>query len=177
MKKLVLISFGIVINFICFSQTTTNSVSLVDDQNPNFERSRSFYMKSAANLTEHEGQTIQETYKAIDDMELKKERKELKLQRRHEIRLARINNRRHINRYYWNRYNGYNNYGYNGYSNYYGNNNYGYNNYGYNNYGYNNYNQPYQPLGNYSPQSNILGGVNAVLGTALLGLTIYSLFH
>lgn len=152
-----------------------DSVSLLPDQNPNFQKSRTKYMEQSAALTQNEGQTIQQTYKAIDDVQAKKERKELAATRRQERRMARIQSRGYryggYNNYgYYN--NGYNNYGYgNGYGNYGYNNGYGnYNNYGYGNYGYNNYGYGYRP--------NFWGGptfntINSAVGTALLGLTLW----
>lgn len=135
----------------------TNSVKaqeeLAPDQNPNYKKSMEKYMTDKDELLKNQGKTIQATYKAIDDMQLKEERKVLRRTYRQERRLARINNRG----YYYNPYYSYNNpfaynYGYN-----YGNN-YG-NNYGYN-YGYTPYYRPYC-------------GLNTVASAALLGLGLY----
>lgn len=106
-------------------------------------------MADSNTLTSTEGQTIQQTYKAIDDVQAKKERKELASQRRHERRMARIQARGNRNRYYYNDYDYY--YGYPGYRNPYG---------------------FYRP-GYYS--GNIYNNVNSVLNTALLGLTLWSI--
>lgn len=145
-------------------QAQNDSVNLLPDQNPNFQRSRAKYMEQSAELTKNQGQTIQDTYKAIDDVQAKKERRELAATRRHERRMARIMSR---------------GYGYGGYYNGYGYDNYGYNNYGYNNYGYygNPYPNYYNPWnGYYRPRywgGPGLGAVNSAVGTALLGLTLW----
>jgi hypothetical protein len=156
--------------FFIAANAQNDSVSLLPDQNPNFQRSRAKYMEQAVALTQNEGQTIQQTYKAIDDVQAKKDRKELAATRRHERRMARIQSRGYG-------YGGYYNQGY-GYNN--GYNNYGYNNYGYNN-GYNNgyYGSPYPNYGNggyYRPRywgGPTFGTINAAVGTALLGLTLW----
>lgn len=145
-----------------------DSVTLLPDQNPNFQRSRAKYMEQSAELTKNQGQTVQATYKAIDDVQAKKERRELAATRRHERRMARILSRGYGYGGYYNTYGyGYNNYGYN---------NYGYNNYDYNNYGY--YGNPYYGNtwgGYYRPRywNGPLGTVNGAIGTALLGLTLW----
>jgi len=128
------------------------------DQNPNYYKSRDKYMAKSEELLANQGKTIQETYKAIDDMQLKQERKDLARQRRHERRMARIQSR---GRYYYG-----NNY-YN--SGYYGNG------YGYNSNYYNGYANPY---GYYHPSyynNNIYGNVNGILNTALLGVALWSI--
>lgn len=127
---------------------------LLPDQNPNYRNSMEKYMAEKDELLKNQGKTIQNTYKAIDDMELKAERKAQRKMFRQERRLARINNRS----YYYNPYMNmsYNPYGYN-----YGMN-YGYNNFGYNG-GY------YAPT-MYNPYAI---GLNTVTNTALLGLGLY----
>ena len=140
--------------FLISANAQNDSVTLLPDQNPNFQKSRAKYMAQSVELTKNEGQTIQDTYKAIDDVQAKKDRKELALTRRHERRMARIQSR-----------------GYRRGGHYY-NNGYGYNNYGYNN-GY--YGSPYS---NYGSRPNYLNGptfgtVNSVVNTALLGLTLW----
>lgn len=161
--------------FCIGANAQNDSVSLLPDQNPNFQRSRAKYMEQSAELTKNQGQTVQDTYKAIDDVQAKKERKELAAARRHERRMARIMSRGY----------GYGGYYNNGYG--YGYNNYGYNNYGYgyNNYGYNNgyYGNPYPNYGYGNPWGGYyrprfwggpaFGAVNSAIGTALLGLTLW----
>lgn len=134
---------------------------LVPDQNPNYKRSMEKYMAQKDELLKNEGKTVQATYKAIDDMEIKQQRKDQRRLFRQERRLARINNRgRFYSPYYYG--NGYSPYGY------------GYNNYGYNNFGYN---YGYSPASYYSPYSIGLNTVNTVASTALLGLGLYWAFH
>lgn len=159
MKTLASIIFTVIFYSSINAQNVSGTVTLAPDQNPNYERSRDKYMKESENLTKNESQTIQQTYKAIDDVQAKQERRELAASRRHERKMARIQSRgnRRYNR-------GYNNGNYN-------------NGYYYN--GYNNYNGYYNnPLGGYSPQyysNNIYGSVNSVLNTALFGLAVWSL--
>lgn len=149
MKTIFTFFISAFVSLSIYGQTAVASSTLLPDQNPNFEKSRSKYMADSNNLIASEGQTIQQTYKAIDDVEAKKERKELASQRRHERRMARIQARGNRNRYYYNDYDYY--YGYQGYRSPYG---------------------FYRP-GYYSGQ--IYNNVNSVLNTALLGLTIWSI--
>ena len=128
---------------------------LLPDHNPNYKKSMDKYMAEKDELLKNQGKTIQATYKAIDDMELKAERKAQRKMFRQERRLARINNRS----YYYNPYMSYN--PYYGYNNNFGIN-YGYNNWG-GNYGY------YAPT-MYNPYAI---GLNTVTNTALLGLGLY----
>ncbi len=171
MKHIITIALS---TLFCISVNAQHdSVNLLPDQNPNFQRSRAKYMEQSVELTKNQGQTIQDTYKAIDDVQAKKERRELAATRRHERRMARIMSRGY----------GYGGYYNNGYS--YGYNNYGYNNYGYNNYGYNNgyYGNPYPNYGYgngwggyYRPRywgGPTFGTINSAIGTALLGLTLW----
>lgn len=188
MKNIVIIA----LSFICYINVNAqkDSMQLLPDQNPNFQKSRSKYIEQSVKLTQNEGLTIQETYKAIDDMEAKKERKELAATRRQERRLLRIQSRGYGRQNYYNRgyYNGNGNGGYNNYGNGYNNYNNGYNNYGnygngYNNYGngYNNYNNyGYNPFGYNGPR--LLGGpvfnaIGSSLNTALLGLTLWHILR
>jgi hypothetical protein len=152
---------------------------LLPDQNPNYKVSMDKYIQQKDELTKTAGLTIQNTYKAIDDVALKIEKKAARRAARNERRLARIENR---NRYYSNRY--YSNYS-NSYQPYYTRpysysnqryspnyNYYGYNNYGHNNYGYNNgYNNAYRrySYSYYRPAC----AVNTVASAALLGLGLY----
>ena len=134
---------------------------LAPDQNPNYKKSLEKYMAKKDELTKNEGTTVQATYKAIDDMQIRQENKDLRKSNRQDRRLARINNRGY---YYGSPY-------YNNNSMYYNNSgypyNYGYNNYGYGGgfgygvgFGYNNYNryQNYNPYNNYYHSSY---GVNS----------------
>jgi hypothetical protein len=154
MKTLILLIFSVVFVTI-HAQTIADTNTLLPDQNPNYQKSRDKYVAESATLTKNEGQTVQQTYKAIDDVQAKKERKELASQRRQDRRMARIQSRGQRNRYYGN-------YDYNNYNNgYYAN-------------GYTN------PYGFYHPQyysNNIFRNVNPILNTTLYGLAIWSLLR
>ena len=157
MKAILLFALSIVfLNINAQTTTATTSSTLLPDQNPNYLKSREKYMSESAALTKNEGQTIQQTYKAIDDMQAKKERKELASQRRQDRRMARIQSR---HSYRQNRR--YSNYDYLNYNN------------GYYSNGYNN------QYGLYHPQyysNNIYRNYNPILNTALFGLAIWSIF-
>ncbi len=156
MRTILLIALSIVFytNTNAQAGTGVTTPTLLPDQNPNYQKSRDKYMQESATLTKNEGQTVQQTYKAIDDVQAKKERKELASERRHERRMARIQsrgNRRNNPRFF--------------------NNNPYYNDYYYYN---------YDPYGFRSPQyysNNIYGNTNSVLNTALLGLTVWSILR
>ena len=131
------------------------------DQNPNYKESESKYLEQAVELTKSQGQTIQDTYEAYDWTENKLNEKNARIQRRHERRLMRHQPSSICQPYYSNGY------GNNGY----GNN--GYYNSNYNN-GYNNsYNNGYGT--NYPNSINSWG--STILGTAILGTTLYYLFN
>lgn len=181
MKRIITIALSAL--FFITANAQNDSVTLLPDQNPNFQRSRAKYMEQAATLTQNEGQTIQQTYKAIDDVQAKKDRKALAATRRHERRMARIQSRGYGYGGYYNQGYGYGNSGYNnyGYNNGYGN--YGYNN-GYNNYGNNGYyGSPYQnygnnPWGGYRPRywgGPTFGTISSAINTTLLGLTLWQI--
>ncbi|WP_010520380.1 hypothetical protein [Aquimarina agarivorans] len=94
-----------------------NSDKLAEDQNPNYKVAMEKYMESPKELTLLQSTTVQETYKAIDPLEEKRElrsqRRQYRAQRpywRHQRRLERIKN----TRYYENNNNwgGFYNYGY-----------------------------------------------------------------
>lgn len=162
MKSIVSIAISFLFYINVSAQETVTTPTLLPDQNPNYQKSRDKYMAESVTLTQTEGTTIQQTYKAIDDVQAKKERKELAVERRHERRMARIQSRSYRRQNYYN--NGWRNNGY--YNNGYYNNGY------YNNGYYSN------PSGWYNPSyypNNVLGPVNSVLNTALLGLTIWSI--
>ena len=75
-----------------FVLTANSSIaqSLVDsDQNPNYMVSRDKYMKIADSVTAWHSTTPQETYKAIDYLEDKREAREERRQFRRELRLER----------------------------------------------------------------------------------------
>ena len=164
MKNIVslILTFTLYINVNAQTVTVATTGTLLPDQNPNYQKSKDKYMAGASEFTKNEGVTIQETYKAIDDVQAKKERKELAVERHHERRMARIQTRGY-RRQNNNRYN--NNGDCNNYNNGYYNNN---------------YNQGFysNPLNGYYPQynqNNRYNNFGSVLNTALLGLTIWSL--
>ncbi len=86
-------------------------------QNPNFEVSLKDYQAINKNLILLQGTTLQETYKAIDPQEQKRERRAERRLRRHERALARANRPTYLYGYdYYDPYPGfcnYNNFGYN----------------------------------------------------------------
>lgn len=81
----------------------------VSDQNPNFEKSLIKYDLQKDNASAQQSITLQETYVVKDWREIKEEKKEVKAERKHELRKMRIEsntqNRRYNNQYYSNRYN------------------------------------------------------------------------
>lgn len=86
---------------IGFQATLLNAQDM--DQNPNFMQSQEKYMASSDQYTSLQGTTSQETYKAIDYVEEKRERQAIRRnnramrpQWRHERRLERIKNTRYI---------------------------------------------------------------------------------
>lgn len=89
------------------------------EQNPNYRVSMDKYMVVKDSIISEFGTTAQDTYKAYDWYEAKQEKKALRRQNRHEVRMARAENSGY--------YSGYGN-GYYGFSNY---NSYG-RNWGYN---------------------------------------------
>jgi hypothetical protein len=104
------------------------SQSLAPDQNPDYMVSQAKYMGMADSINTWHGTTPQETYKAIDWMAARQERRDERRAFRRQIRMERA-------RYGWY----YNDYGYNYYPNTYSyypvySRNYGYNYHPYNNY-------------------------------------------
>lgn len=104
--------------------------NLAPDQNPNYKQSLEKYLALKDSLILFEGTTLQQTYKAIDFMQAKEDRRN---ERRADRRFRR--NNRSMNRFNRNFDNGF--YGYN---NFYGNrwNNNGWNNWNNNSWGNNN---------------------------------------
>jgi len=96
MKKLLLLH--IVLGFF-ITINAQNSSQLEEDQNPNYKTSLEKYVSVADQYTQQQGTTAQETYKAIDPLEEKRElralRRQYRAQRpywRHQRRLERIKN-------------------------------------------------------------------------------------
>jgi hypothetical protein len=167
MKSIVSIAISFLFYINVSAQETVTTTTLLPDQNPNYQKSRDKYMAESVTLTKTEGTTIQQTYKAIDDVQAKKERKELAIEHRHERRMARIQSRSYRRQAYYN--NGWRNNGF--FDNGYYNNGY-YNNGYYNNGFYSNPPSWHRP---YYYQNNLFGSVNSTLNTALLGLTLWSI--
>lgn len=109
------------------------SQSLAPDQNPDYMVSQAKYMGMADSLNSNHGVTIQETYKAIDWMADRQQRRDDRRAFRRQLRYQRAQNGWYNNDY------GYYNSGFSYYPAYGGN--YGYNYGRYNNY-YNNYYRP-----------------------------------
>src|ERR1700741_4465284 len=59
-------------------KVTKAQEELSPDQNPNYKKSLEKYMAKKDELTKNEGTTMQATYKAIDDMQIKQEHKDLR---------------------------------------------------------------------------------------------------
>ncbi|WP_051568364.1 hypothetical protein [Crocinitomix catalasitica] len=95
---------------------------LLPDQNPNYQKSAEKYAERSVELTANQSQTIQDTYKAYDWREAKQEAKDLRLERKYELKKLRYETRGRYDGCYGNYYGpSYNNYGnryYNGYRNY-----------------------------------------------------------
>lgn len=72
--------------------------SLEKDQNPNYETSLKKYSEELKKSSNTMGTTVQDTYKAIDEWQDRKDAKianrRLRIENRHERRMARINGRR-----------------------------------------------------------------------------------
>lgn len=107
-----------------FLVTGTNAqTGLAPDQNPNYMISRDKYLHLADSITAYHSTTIQDTYKAIDWMEYRREARESRRQFRRDLRMERARNYGYYNydpiydyNYYpyYNRYRNYRNYGYYG---------------------------------------------------------------
>lgn len=95
--------------------------SLEPDQNPNYQNSLDKYKENTSEYLSLQGTTKQQTYKAIDPMEEKRELKALRRKNRanrplwrHQRNLRRIENTRYYRGNY--NYNNYGNFGYNRYN-------------------------------------------------------------
>ncbi len=83
------------------------------DQNPNYKNSAEKYALQADALLANQGETVQETYKAYDWTEYKAERRQSRIDRRHELRMERARYNFYPRPYYGFNYG----YGYNFYPN------------------------------------------------------------
>jgi hypothetical protein len=92
---------------LCFSAGAQNE-ALLPDQNPNYMNSQKKYMDKREEASSSQGQTVQNTYQAIDEFQRnKKQRIERRMQRRqwrHQEQMAYYNNA-YPNSYYYNPYN------------------------------------------------------------------------
>lgn len=88
---------------------------LAPNQNPNYKVSQEKYRANKDESLKTEGTTVQATYKAIDDMQIRQDRRDLRRSYRQERRLARINNCGYYSPYL---YNNCNSYGYDSYTPY-----------------------------------------------------------
>lgn len=87
MKNIITILTAFTFTFISFGQTE-------DDQNPNFQKSlRKYQTINESNPETKQSVTIQDTYKVEDWREVKEEERDLKAERRHELRKMRIEGR------------------------------------------------------------------------------------
>ena len=91
----------------------SSAQSLVADQNPNYAVSRDKYMKLADSLTDGQGTTIQDTYKAIDWLADRAEAREERREFRRQLRMERLRwNNNYIGSYYYPAYRYRGGYGY-----------------------------------------------------------------
>ncbi|MBG6130027.1 hypothetical protein IWQ47_001890 [Aquimarina sp. EL_43] len=81
---------------------SAQETQLAQDQNPNYKKAMNRFLKNSQEYTIQQGTTVQETYKAIDPLEEKRELRSLRRQYRsqraywrHERRLKRIENTRY----------------------------------------------------------------------------------
>lgn len=85
MKKLsvVLAGIGIVIGLSAQAQTQD------PDQNPNYRISAEKYAAQSDDLLKNQGETVQDTYTAFDWTTYKAEKRQARIDRRHELRMER----------------------------------------------------------------------------------------
>jgi hypothetical protein len=100
MKSILLATSLIVVSAL----TGTAQNSLVQDQNPNYMVSQARYMKLADSINSWHGTTPQETYKAIDYLEDKRELRATRKAWRRELRMERARSGSWYNGYYQDNY-------------------------------------------------------------------------
>lgn len=112
MRNIFSVFVFVIIGCIGYTQET---VQLTEDQNPNYKVAMNRFLKNSQEYTLQQGTTVQETHKAIDPLEEKRELRSLRRQYRsqraywtHERRLKRIENIRY---YDYGSYYGYRSYG------------------------------------------------------------------
>lgn len=89
---------------------TGTAQNLAPDQNPSFMVSQARYMQMADSINSWHGTTLQETYKAIDYLEDKRELRANRKAWRRELRMERARNSGWYNGYYNDYYYPYNSY-------------------------------------------------------------------
>ena len=89
---------------------TSTAHNLAPDQNPSFMVSQARYMQMADSINSWHGTTLQETYKAIDYLEDKRELRANRKAWRRELRMERARNSGWYNGYYNDYYYPYNSY-------------------------------------------------------------------
>ncbi len=99
MKRILLASF-----LLTAAAVNAQENKLAPDQNPNYKISQDRYIKAQDELLASMNTTVQNTYKAYDWYEAKRERKQQRYNDRQERRLYRLQNQ------YYTPYNNYNNY-------------------------------------------------------------------
>jgi len=87
MKRVLILLAGFLLSLSYSSAVYAQNTSLVPDQNPNHEISRSKYLQLADSLTRTQGTTVQNTYKAYDWYTAREERRALRRERNHLERL------------------------------------------------------------------------------------------
>ncbi|QTE22000.1 hypothetical protein [Polaribacter cellanae] len=109
-KILILFVSTIFITFSSFSQQKTSDLN----QNPNFAKSMNSYLETNKEIILTQGTTSQETYKAIDPLQERRDLRSLRRKHRanrllwrHQERLERAKNTQFIEYDYPNYYNGY----------------------------------------------------------------------
>lgn len=87
MKRVLILLAGFLLSLSYSSAVHAQNTSLLPDQNPNHEISRSKYIQLADSLTRTQGTTVQNTYKAYDWYTAREERRALRRERNHLERL------------------------------------------------------------------------------------------
>lgn len=118
MKRNLIIIAGCIASFAYATIGYAQKPELVEDQNPRYQESRAKYIELADSLTQTQGTTVQNTYKAYDWYTAREERRALRRARNYD-------NSWYNSNYYGNSY-----YPYGGLSLGIGFGNYGYDNWG-----------------------------------------------
>ncbi|NII24568.1 hypothetical protein HB364_05745 [Pseudoflavitalea sp. X16] len=100
MKSILLTASLVVVSAL----TSTAQDNSLAQQNPSYMVSQARYMKMADSINSWHGTTIQDTYKAIDYLEDKREQRANRRAWRHELRMERARNSGWYNNGYYNDY-------------------------------------------------------------------------